>query len=75
LRAAAKKTVSQTDYQAEFEALNKKYNIIVDNNKIAIRKLTTVDNFLDDQWHKIDNKELSKVVTELREAINLLNTS
>jgi hypothetical protein len=57
------------------EALNKKYNIIVDNNKIAIRKLTTVDNFLDDQWHKIDNKELSKVVTELREAINLLNTS
>jgi hypothetical protein len=57
------------------EALNKKYNIIVDNNKLAIRKLTTVDNFLDDQWHKIDNKELSKVVTELREAINLLNTS
>jgi hypothetical protein len=75
LRAAAQKTVSQTDYQAELEALNKKYNIIVDNNKIAIRKLTTVDNFLDDQWHKIDNKELSKVVTELREAINLLNTS
>ncbi len=55
--------------------MNKKYNIIVDNNKLAIRKLTTVDNFLDDQWHKIDNKELSKVVTELREAINLLNTS
>ena len=75
MRAAAQKTVSHTDYQAELEALNKKYNIIVDNNKIAIRKLTTVDNFLDDQWHKIDNKELSKVVTELREAINLLNTS
>ena len=75
MRAGAQKTVSQTDYQAELEALNKKYNIIVDNNKLAIRKLTTVDNFLDDQWHKIDNKELSKVMTELREAINLLNTS
>ena len=75
MRAAAQKTASQTDYQAELEALNKKYNIILDNNKLAIRKLTTVDNFLDDQWHKIDNKELSKVVTDLREAINLLNTS
>ena len=55
--------------------MNKKYNIIVDNNKKASFKLATVDNFLDEQWHKIDNKELSKVVNELREAINLLNTS
>jgi len=33
-----------------------------------------VDNFLDELWHKVDNKELSKAVTELRDAINLLTS-
>jgi hypothetical protein len=61
-------------YQAELEALNKKYGIIKENQKNAIRKLTNVDNFLEEQWSKCDNKELSKAVTELRDAINLLNT-
>lgn len=32
-----------------------------------------MDNFLDDLWHKVDNKELSSAITELRDAINLLN--
>lgn len=27
-----------------------------DNIKMAVRKLTNVDNFLDDLWHKVDNK-------------------
>jgi hypothetical protein len=45
-----------------------------DSAKQAIRKLTNVDNFLDELWHKVDNKELSKAVTDLRDAINLLNS-
>jgi hypothetical protein len=48
--------------------------VIKDNTKAAIRKLTTVDNFMDELWGKVDDdKQLSKVITELREAINLLN--
>lgn len=42
---------------------------------MAIRKLTNVDNFLDELWHKVDNKELSKAITDLRDAINLLNAN
>lgn len=44
-------------------------------SKAAIRKLTNVDNFMDELWHKVDNKELSKAISELREAINLINES
>lgn len=41
--------------------------------KQAIRKLTNVDDFMEELWQKVDNKKLSDAMTELREAINLLN--
>ena len=43
--------------------------------KGAVKKLTNVDNFLDDLWNKsgVDNKKLSQAVSELRDAINMLN--
>jgi hypothetical protein len=44
-----------------------------ENIKGAIRKLTNVDNYLEELWHKVDNKELSNAITNLRDAINLLN--
>ena len=28
---------------------------------------------MDDLWNKVENKELSKAITDLREAINILN--
>ena len=41
--------------------------------KLAVRKLTNVDNYLDELWHKVDNKKLSQAVSDLRDAINMLN--
>jgi hypothetical protein len=55
------------------EELKKNQAIVKDNTKIAIKKLTNVDNFIDDLWNKVENKELSKALTDLRDAINLLN--
>ncbi len=43
--------------------------------KAALRKLTNVDNFLEELWNKngVDQRKLSTTVTELRDAINMLN--
>lgn len=43
--------------------------------KQAMRKLTNVDNFLDELWHKVDNKKLSNAISDLRDAMNTLNSS
>jgi hypothetical protein len=56
----------------EMQEVNKKQR---EQMKMAIRKLTNVDNFLDELWHKVDNKKLSSSISELRDAINLLNTN
>ena len=55
------------------EEAKKNQAIVRENTKNAIKKLTNVDNFIDDLWNKVDNKELSKALSELRDAINLLN--
>ena len=61
-------------YHAEAEDLRRKHDHFKDSSKAAIRKLTLVDNYLDDLWGKVDDdRQLSQVLTELREAINLLN--
>lgn len=46
-----------------------------ENLKAALRKLTNVDNFLEELWNKngVDQRKLSITVTELRDAINMLN--
>jgi len=62
-------------YQAEIESMKSKSDKQKEASKAAIRKLTNVDNFMDELWHKVDNKELSKAISELREAINLINES
>ena len=53
--------------------MKKREAIVKENTKNAIKKLTNVDNFIDELWNKVDNKDLSKALTELRDAINLLN--
>jgi hypothetical protein len=53
--------------------LRKKQSVQRDLTKTAIKKLTNVDLFMDELWDKVDNKELSKAVSDLREAINILN--
>jgi hypothetical protein len=59
---------SQTSNISDEQARKHKENL-----KAAMKKLTNVDNFLDEIWNKVDNKKLSDAVSELREAINLLN--
>ncbi len=71
--AAITSTLAQ--YHSDLEEAKRRNDKIQDNAKKAIRKLTNVDNFLDELWHRVDNKELSKMVTELRDAINLLNST
>ena len=38
-----------------------------------MKKLTNVDGYLEELWNQVDNKKLSDAVSELREAINILN--
>lgn len=59
----------------EVEDFKRREDKMKEANRQAIRKLTNVDNFLDELWHKVDNKELSKHLSELRDAINLLNSN
>jgi hypothetical protein len=60
---------------SEIEEYKKREEKTKEVTRAAIRKLTNVDNFLDELWQKVDNRELSKHITELRDAINLLNSN
>ena len=44
-----------------------------DNIKAAAKKLIVVDSYLDSLWGKGDDKKLSAMVSELRDAMNALN--
>jgi hypothetical protein len=40
---------------------------------LAIRKLVNVDNYMEELFNKVDNKKLNNALTDLRDAINILN--